>query len=441
MKSFTVGEFKALFAAVLKEVQAGHPIAITYGKKRQTLAVLVPFDVLLALKDGDSLDWRTTSGTENVMRRVDVPVMRHTTRATDPFSYPQRTQSTRSGPRETGRASHAGELFAHWDAGTSKPNGFVVQLVPDHTPASIIRRFGKACFGQLDTGHVTHGDQFRAAGNSGRDLMRPVLPGVLNLRLHGGGAFLFPGTLRHGQCGFMVARQVLTAVDHAIRTRNLLRQAQVNAYFRMAQRVRAVCNRALQVDVPTATGVLREAPGFDRACHWTRQPQAEGAPKIHHSIADEFNGTDLERHPTQRALATAPFQTMLAMPRAGFRILQTDFVDRIAMQPKFLPNSSTQSGKIKARQPFAITPPGKQRHPVAVVPDGVHGPRHAQKICAVLTIFDAVLVGDNRHAPLCHNFLMSQQLLHLTASGTVAPRGATFLPPRPKRRGFQKGRL
>ena len=42
MKSFTVGEFKALFAAVLKEVQAGHPIAITYGKKRETLAMLVP---------------------------------------------------------------------------------------------------------------------------------------------------------------------------------------------------------------------------------------------------------------------------------------------------------------------------------------------------------------------------------------------------------------
>jgi antitoxin (DNA-binding transcriptional repressor) of toxin-antitoxin stability system len=44
MKRFTVGEFKALFAAVLKEVQAGHPIAVTYGKKRETLAALVPYD-------------------------------------------------------------------------------------------------------------------------------------------------------------------------------------------------------------------------------------------------------------------------------------------------------------------------------------------------------------------------------------------------------------
>jgi prevent-host-death family protein len=44
MKSFTVGEFKALFSAVLQEVRAGHPIAITYGKKRKKLAVLVPYE-------------------------------------------------------------------------------------------------------------------------------------------------------------------------------------------------------------------------------------------------------------------------------------------------------------------------------------------------------------------------------------------------------------
>ncbi len=44
MKSLTVGEFKAQFSDVLKAVQAGEPIAITYGKKRAKLAVLVPYD-------------------------------------------------------------------------------------------------------------------------------------------------------------------------------------------------------------------------------------------------------------------------------------------------------------------------------------------------------------------------------------------------------------
>lgn len=44
MKSIAVGEFKAQFSSVIKELQEGHPIAITYGKKRTKLAVLVPYD-------------------------------------------------------------------------------------------------------------------------------------------------------------------------------------------------------------------------------------------------------------------------------------------------------------------------------------------------------------------------------------------------------------
>ena len=44
MKSIAVGEFKALFSSVIKELQEGNPITITYGKKRTKLAVLVPYD-------------------------------------------------------------------------------------------------------------------------------------------------------------------------------------------------------------------------------------------------------------------------------------------------------------------------------------------------------------------------------------------------------------
>ena len=44
MKTLPVGEFKARFSEVLRDVQAGHPITITYGKKRIKLAVLVPYE-------------------------------------------------------------------------------------------------------------------------------------------------------------------------------------------------------------------------------------------------------------------------------------------------------------------------------------------------------------------------------------------------------------
>lgn len=44
MKSLTIGEFKAQFSDVIKDIQEGHSVAITYGKKRMKLAVLVPYD-------------------------------------------------------------------------------------------------------------------------------------------------------------------------------------------------------------------------------------------------------------------------------------------------------------------------------------------------------------------------------------------------------------
>ena len=42
MTIMTVGEFKRDFSAVLKRVQAGEEIAISYGKNKEIVAKLVP---------------------------------------------------------------------------------------------------------------------------------------------------------------------------------------------------------------------------------------------------------------------------------------------------------------------------------------------------------------------------------------------------------------
>jgi prevent-host-death family protein len=44
MKTMQVGELKAHFSEVLDEVKKGHEIGISYGRKKETVAVLVPFD-------------------------------------------------------------------------------------------------------------------------------------------------------------------------------------------------------------------------------------------------------------------------------------------------------------------------------------------------------------------------------------------------------------
>ncbi len=43
MQTLTVGELKASFSEVLEKVKGGERIAISYGKKREKVAVIVPY--------------------------------------------------------------------------------------------------------------------------------------------------------------------------------------------------------------------------------------------------------------------------------------------------------------------------------------------------------------------------------------------------------------
>ena len=44
MKILQLAEAKTNFSSVLQEVQAGNEVAIAYGKKKQTIAVIVPYE-------------------------------------------------------------------------------------------------------------------------------------------------------------------------------------------------------------------------------------------------------------------------------------------------------------------------------------------------------------------------------------------------------------
>jgi antitoxin (DNA-binding transcriptional repressor) of toxin-antitoxin stability system len=44
MQTMTVGHFKSHFSQVLEFVQHGEDVVISYGKKKEKIAVLVPFD-------------------------------------------------------------------------------------------------------------------------------------------------------------------------------------------------------------------------------------------------------------------------------------------------------------------------------------------------------------------------------------------------------------
>jgi len=43
MKTFPVGEFKTHFSEIIEQVRLGEEIVITYGKKKENVAVLIPY--------------------------------------------------------------------------------------------------------------------------------------------------------------------------------------------------------------------------------------------------------------------------------------------------------------------------------------------------------------------------------------------------------------
>jgi prevent-host-death family protein len=44
MKTLQLAEAKAHFSSVLKDVEAGNEIVIAYGKKKHTIAVIIPYE-------------------------------------------------------------------------------------------------------------------------------------------------------------------------------------------------------------------------------------------------------------------------------------------------------------------------------------------------------------------------------------------------------------
>jgi prevent-host-death family protein len=43
MKSLPVGELKTRFSEILEDVKSGEEVVITYGKKRESIAVIIPY--------------------------------------------------------------------------------------------------------------------------------------------------------------------------------------------------------------------------------------------------------------------------------------------------------------------------------------------------------------------------------------------------------------
>ncbi len=48
MKTLQVGEFKARFSEIIEAVRAGETVVVSYGRRRENVAALIPFSQLPA---------------------------------------------------------------------------------------------------------------------------------------------------------------------------------------------------------------------------------------------------------------------------------------------------------------------------------------------------------------------------------------------------------
>ena len=51
MQTLTIGELKTGFSEILKKVRSGQKVVISYGKKREKVAVLVPYSDYAAMPE------------------------------------------------------------------------------------------------------------------------------------------------------------------------------------------------------------------------------------------------------------------------------------------------------------------------------------------------------------------------------------------------------
>jgi len=68
MKAMQVGELKANFSKVIEEVKKGKEIVITYGKKKQNVAVIVPY---AEYKGGNSIKLGILQGKASAVFKKD----------------------------------------------------------------------------------------------------------------------------------------------------------------------------------------------------------------------------------------------------------------------------------------------------------------------------------------------------------------------------------
>ena len=127
---------------------------------------------------------------------IEIPMMTSSTGRTYPFSYPQGTQSTRTSPCKTSRASNTGERLVDFDILHAKPIGFISKHAAKLTPSRIKRGFSQRTLIIPVARNIADSDHLGAVDNCGCCSCAPnPYDGIADLGVYFFDEPLFMGTL------------------------------------------------------------------------------------------------------------------------------------------------------------------------------------------------------------------------------------------------------
>ncbi len=133
-------------------------------------------DILSALeKGGDSLSRRSMSRTEeDILSRVDVPIMRNTTLGTYPASYSEVCDTFRPRLGSARRTDSGRERFIHFLVPSPVRSRFVAEHASEGRPACIENGFRQAGLGESGGVHIADRDVVKLSDDARRELVVKV---------------------------------------------------------------------------------------------------------------------------------------------------------------------------------------------------------------------------------------------------------------------------
>src|SRR3990167_913997 len=303
------------------------------------------FDILPALKDGDSLCRRHMSVPgKDVQGCVGIPIMRNTTTTANPLPYSKvcDTSRPRIGQCATIRTDLGAERLVHFLIPRAMPKGLVREHRTKGRPACVRDAFRHAGPGEFGGRHVAHRDVVKLTYEPVRELVQEVSACIHDTGVDLGGLSLLPGTLSVAQPFFKLAKvpRVFDGLTGGECSKTLETEVNADTLDRCSGRWNALSisgNIDHDVQEPVASTVPGEI-GAVLDLPFRQRPAVEDAKGVAGEakrIAFALEVSPLERNPCERPLSSVT-QEWALLSRPALGILLTHRVDGAGMQTKLL---------------------------------------------------------------------------------------------------------